>query len=1741
MQTENAPVTAKFIFFRKSLKIRNLLKTLGATLLVLHSSPVFSRTAPSLNENTLAANGEQHTILNIPTFGRYAVTVKSDQGTGLQLVDRMTGPGPINGKVGEKDGRLDLFLERGEYKIITHSHEKGSGQLQLKAHNFSELHTGSTTPRLIELKPVQTRLEDFQQISYWLEIKQRRRVAIEAAGRSLGDMRLWKDGDWLVDTLPAHKLVTPLKGKPLDVYQLNAYLEPGLYLLTFYGGPTQTWSEDSNEQPLYIRYGIPKLNVADRRSRRISPFGLDRWLIPKPSNYFRLELSEAKDAQLRVSDYQDNSPFAEGYRSAKIDKTSLPPAVEIDSNSNYDYQLVTVEGEAGQIYTLQHFEHRYFYSFDKEGDYWISTLHSGEGSDSVDATSILTARPYGSKERLLDTRTIEINQQKGFQRKFNLLDPLTLYLHVPQGGRYQVIGTGEGVEAKYKFEPFLTSRQYGYRSPPFRDSGYVFTLDAGYYVLSIEPKLKGILNLSIQPEGMNISSRETNKPSVASGTRYPEVELQFRTSYRLYINRQPGVKAGLVLRELPIDLEEGGLPVDQRSGEKLEIPVDVSEPGVIRALDINGQALPLSIDGGSMGKSAQVSRGQYNVTVTNPKQKTISYSLVFEPVRLAVNTPLPRIPKPDSSKKPNFPKLSSVKPAFFDLAQNQTATYNVEVTKPSLYRLETSGLLSTEGNIRTRTELSLFRRSSNGVGRNFLIQQYLREGDYQLSITPHGQSQGRVKLSLQQTKLIDNGQLTDGIVARYTLPADRGLTYGIKIKEAGRYRIRALGPGEERKIRLEDSDGWPLITPNTTADFEFDFKPGNYRLIVLPGDTDSRVISLLDKIPTKHQFEGHGPHSVPLENSIQHVWLEPEAGNQRQPDQWEFTLTAPADTHITLDNEMGGELLKITAGGKTESVTKVSATKVWQGRLEKGIYRLALRNERKNNRVEYKLHVHTEQLLPGQSREINLPGELSVSLGQASLMELSAFAKGDVRAWLYDDAGQLIAKEDDRTNDWNFLIARHLEAGQYRLRVEALDQRTHNSLVSFRIPQQKKEAVLILPATRKLTDDALHVFPIELPKDKTLLTVTADSIDTVGIALEVNRGMGWQTVGTSVDKKARLVLPLDVTQSSNQLRLRTWSVDRRGADIRLHVNAYHPKKTNENTGNAILRPLSKDSPFAVAAITVSRPGVFTLGSKTDVFASGQNFQALQLAGESPVAANAGTLWLATNSTKAVSVKVKRLLMQGEKPLQLTLPQMKETYVDVTAGDGPLLMLAESLSGQVGLQLLEQNQTTADYGNVSFSERGMISTLLSPGQARAKLWNGGKPGKALETTLRTYRFAKPSITTIAPGVTDSELPSMTARTYTLPSGFKHLQLALPAHTAVVLSSKGKIDTQYWSGDTPFNIGLDTQASQLTLLHTESTLAQIRLEINQLSDQNASLSDIRANRLYRISNARSGVLQIPVALPANNHRYTLRVRGSAHTSLLQEDGKILQGENLALTGSGLLHIKHEPGLIMAWLESREPLSASAKNMLMAEKSVTLKLHEDLPTQLLKSKQGTVLHMYSKTPLITRFHFEGGAEHVQAYPNGVSTDIYLPKGQTQLSISAISGQSLSGTLNLSTSPLIVINEGTGPERLLAGGGGQLFTFTLNQPSTIGIGLQASSDLIHGVLMNEAGEIIGQGVVQMRELTAGRYILAAYAPPEDQPIRIRPVLIGTQPKEMTPPIDVIRRYLQAAGVRMSEERPSQ
>src|SRR5579862_4832399 len=520
----------------------------------------FGQSPPTISPQTVPATGRHEALPRVFQFGRYAVTVGSRQGTGLQLLDRIAGPGGIQGAPGTTDGRLDVFLDRGEHKIVTHADDKGSGDATLSVHAFSE-RNGTQPPLLVELKPVDTALDDLEQRAYWVEVKERRQVLFEAAGRNLADLRLWSNGDWLVAVAPEIEVVTPQPGRPLRLCRLAATLDPGFYLLTAYGGLPQPWTGNSAEHPFHLRFGIPELGSAGRARYAVSPFGVDRWLVPGPPNYFRLELPEARPAEIAVSWFDAQRPFEAGNNSARIDKNSLLPVAEVESSGQGGKesarQLITVSAAAGQPYLLQHFDsgEPYFsggrvWRIHDDGRYWVSTIHAGDPADSVDATGILMRTPRWHPQDPhvppFASQVVDPAKGQGWARRFNLLAPVTLFFHVDAAGKYEVVS--RGVEAKFRIEPFFIEPPEHYEVPDSHGTGWVWDLNPGTYVLRAEPVKKGIINVALRPANppgapdpfatLLGKDREAELRSLRAAVQFPEIDVDHNYYYTLFLNEQ---------------------------------------------------------------------------------------------------------------------------------------------------------------------------------------------------------------------------------------------------------------------------------------------------------------------------------------------------------------------------------------------------------------------------------------------------------------------------------------------------------------------------------------------------------------------------------------------------------------------------------------------------------------------------------------------------------------------------------------------------------------------------------------------------------------------------------------------------------------------------------------------------------------------------------------------------------------------------------------------------------------------------------------------------------------------------------------------------------------------------------------------------------------------------------------------------------------------------------------------------
>ncbi len=1607
--------------------------------------------AQTLSKSKVPASGRAEAILTVSRYGRYAIAAESKGGTAIQLISKMQGPGPISGKAGAKNGRLDLILDRGTYKVVTWSASKGKGEATLSAKAFKELNAPEP-PKAVEHKALSGTLGDFEQVSYWLPIQSARTVLVEMAARNLSEVRLWKDGEWLLETASEQEVVDPVVGRPLTVVRLSPRLEPGLYLVTAYGGPPLPWSEENGAHPFYARFGVPPLPAAGRFTAEVSPFGVDRYRVAGKADFFRAEVPEARPLTLNVQTV-DAPSFGGHGTSASITKTSLPPIAEITTYAAANREhVVTVSGSAGQNYALQFFPRASTYPFVAGHDYSVTTLHAGVPADTIDATAIVECSGV-----VREASVVAIEAARGYRRRFNLLDDASFFIEVKDAGDYQVDIGGEGVEAQYRIEPFLISRPRGYRTPDAQKSQTTWSLDRGYFVLTLLPSRKGIAEVTIKKasgvRGLLNKISDVPMTPVRASASFPRVSVGYNEACSLRLNDQ-NVATGALIR-------------------------DVNDPP---------PAAP---------QAAQASE------------------------------PLPPLPSTEKAAIPKLIELTAGAPKFFDIEAGSEKHFLVRVSQAGLYRLESTGLLAMRGAIRTRTVTSLDTQEQNGTGRNFLVQQYLREGDYQLSVFALGTSAGHFGLQLTPAEVIEGGTLLDGIVARASVPAGSAVLYRFKTPRVGSYRLRSFSIGRTFRSRFEDGEGWPVEPVNIPADLNFRLSAGSYRLLLLPETVESLQLTRIDRARKSSVRKGHGPHELIVGDCGEHTWRE---SKERTPDAWRFVLPARAETHITLSNGMIGNLYAIAGSNKRE-VGVLPPQQGFNGSLEAGTYVVETTNVRTDDRVSYKACVRTAQLLEGLTRTLNAPAVVPVSVGRTSLVELSSFAGQDVRATLLDAQGNVIAKSDDRPSDWNFHIATTLAAGQYALRVEPVGVGSARLSVEMRVPKEVLQPELTFPASvEKTSADAVSVFPLpKLPADADLLVIQATANEGVGIAVEQADGNTWTVCGTDVGRRAHLEVPV---KTGATLRARLWSIDRRGTPVKLQAAAVATRVRDEgDLSNGVEGTLVDGitPPVSVASFDVKRPGVFAGGAAGVRWTSTVAASAVQ-APDAIMALQSARLYLVTDA--AARLQAKRIEL-GQTVTSIEVPQRGVATADVQNGSGALVVLASSRTGQPGLKVQEQDGRSAPPQNgMNAGVRSAVAVSLAPKKPQAVVWPAEALREPMDVKLSAFRFSKVEPNALNIGATASQIAASASRVYTLPKGGKRVHIVADAAVVAVLSQDDEPLAIIGGADARSDETLETTAAnRLTLLNIGTKSQQAVIEVLKLDTDPVAL---KLNAPVALRFAASGVERIVLSAEAGNRSVWTR-GASAEPLLLAADGSVRRGTEIAVPSvGGVLLVPHEAGLVVTWLEKDRAYgpglwggerALTAKDLFGGERVV---LAEAQARFTLRSPAPVVFHLRSEAPALVNVK-RGDVQSVTLQAAGVSSDVYVGETPVEVTLRAVSGKALGGALEVTTSNVTALSEGQGPEVLLGSGQSRFFSFKVKTAAAIGVGVRSDADRIDAALLDLTGKTIGRGAAQMPTLQPGTYLVSVKLDPNVAPATLRPAVVGLDPPDTRPPPEIARRYYEA------------
>ncbi len=1697
--------------------------------------------SPRLQDRTLPARGTQQTLLHTERFGRYAILAHSDQGSALELVDRMAGPVARAGEIGTRDGRLDLFLDRGTTKLRVHSHELAEGQVRLEAHGFEELNTG-LAPVLEERRLIESELGDLQQRSWWVRIEQRQPVALEAAGRNLTDLRLWRDGTWLVESTPRCDTIQPTEGRPLRRCRLGTTLEPGLYLLSAYGGPGQAWAQEGPERPLWLQAGIERLGEAGRRAGRLDATGEARFLIPGESDHVELALPQARPVSLTVEPWSESDPFGSGGATARIQEESRLPRASLSTAAHEGWNLVTIRGETGQAWVLQHFPRAEAHAHVPwSRSCWLSTLHSGDIQDQLQATAVLIRRHRRSGAiELVDAHAVDLREDASFRQRFDLMEPATLIVRTERPGTWAVTLDDPGAEILV--EPFFVRAPEGYRPPPPQRGETHWALDAGYHVLSIQPRRQGVAELSIEPHGLVDSvlgavgvQRERATQPPRAGPRFPLLTMDPAWDYALISGRVPGASMGLVQRALPLELARP-LPITLAAGEELELEVSVGERGELILRDERGDPLELAVGDDPWAELASLRAGRHTVRLRNPQHRSVVATLAHQAESQRPETKLRPIDMASLATIPDFPRLTAEQPVFFDLERGGQATYTLTVDEPALYVLESTGLLATEGWVRTRTVLSLAEGVENGTGRNFLIQSYLGSGEYQVTVQARGDSQGHAGLRLRRSRLEDGGALVHGLPARAAVDAGDGLVYRFSVDEEGLFELEAIGEQRGFRCRLEDGEGWPIERPGGALPDTRWLAAGEYRLVLLPEPVATRRVTTVTPVASALSFEGHGPHPLPLGLAVQHSWLEPQDDSERSPDRWRFELPASVPVVVQLGEDMAGELVRLNAEGEEAPHARVSPGLGWRGALPAGRWELRARAARRDHGLPYTVLVQPEPLLTGMQRQLEVPARVSVGVGETRLVELSSTGDRDVRARLYDATGRLLATSDDRPEDWNFQLVQRLEPGRYELRLDPVGAPTATTTVRMTAPSERSVEALRPGRERQLEPGReVLLIPLEGLPEEGIATSTARSAESVGLVLEAKIEGDWRAVAEDLGRAPLLLARLGEVEG---WRLRLWSLDRRGNPVAVRLDRLHHRRSSEarlNRGLDLSGARGSAPTGAAVRVTLDRAGLLQLRGDPVRWCPAP-IQACPPVENGLVSPAGDDLWLVAairEPGQQATVVGQRHGLDQQVTGPVSIPPSGVIIADVErARPGPVLVTARSVEGQPSLWIEDRSSPAARaarMGSSTLGDRAALAVALNAEAPRALARGQGSS----ELRLQAHAFLEPLTEAIPGHQLDAALPGGTARAWSLPGGPLRLQLALSAGMVAVLEGPtGPIATA-WAQSTARAVELVGPATRLVVLNPTEETGRVSAGL----DGDARLTRVREGEPLERRTIRAGSFRIPIdPLPPGA---SLHLRGAAREAVLTDgEGATRRGLDLELPASGgMVEVLHEPGLVLAWIDRPEAEGAG----LWGQASSPWRIRPALPSQLVIDHPSATLGFDppQPTPLLIRAPQDlvVGQRHgdaplsVSTHAAGASVDLLLPGGPSEILLRPLGAERFQAPVELSSGTVEPLGEGLGPELLLRPGETRFFSFEVEHRGPVGLGVHADADTVDLTLLSPQGEPLGRGLAQMPTLQPGTWLLAIALPPHAEPVRLQPVVVGIVPPDTGPPEAVIRQYLRLAA----------
>lgn len=1727
-------------------------------------------TTPLLDKTSFLADGLNQTLLHIQQPGAYSIQVKSQQGTRIALIDRMAGIIASNGSSGSNDGRIDTILDTGTYKLRLWSPQNGEGEAKLSVFMYKEATPKDKLeqlPVLKEHKLIHKTLADLEQQSYWLQVENRSPLILEAQGRNLSSCALWKNGNWLTDSTPSISTYEPIVGQPMKHVELYQQVEPGLYLLRCYGGEPLAWANETGEHPFYLRMGIPTLSSNGIKFIKISPFGRDFFLLPGSTNLFQVTRDDKKDTTLSVKNWSaGQGRFASSYsqNNAEINKKSRSPWCTI-RRSGDKTQLVMIKAKPGDDIRFTHFREASDSPFSgnnyyrNNGQFWISAVESEEGVESLDFTGILY--DYKSK-KILRSKVLEIGGGLELERKINLLGNLSAIIKVNESGSYHVVEDPTlGGKGEYTFKPLLDRSDRKRPNQTISGSSPSAELVSGYYRLNISPESKGILHFNLKESGMlddvkslvksklltklNLNkkkeiTKQTGNIKTSQGFFWPKVDV-YSPQYTSFIGGQrEGVHYGFVVRELPLDLKKP-LPMVLAPGQTIEFPVRINRQTRLEVGFEKGRSIEIKAKNKTVSNLSSLPQGEYTVKVTNTG--TIKSVLSLGTFNSVVESIKPsKIADIIAKSDHKYTVLTDKAPLYRKFERQEQKTFILKVDKPGLYRFETSGRMETALTVRTKTILSLFNAQSNGVGRNALVQQYLKPGDYKVTIQTRGKSRGWAGIHLKKSPLHDLGVLVEGGTKRVRLKANEAVRYKIDIKKYGEYHIQTLGLNKEFTFRFDDAEGWPLVQPQSQGNLSMYLWPGIYYYYSLPAPLLSRRITNLYRQVSVEKPVGKGPHSLAFNRQVSHTWRET---HDNRPDIYHFNVPAEMEVNITLTKDFEARLRK--KGDKEWSHFTLKDKEYWGGTFQAGDYVLHVKSIEKNDRASYSVQVLTPDLAPGLSQTVSsFPKTLKVKVGKDSMIELYSQGTTDIKAQLeadiIDDSGDLVGENDDRENDWNFSIFKRLKEGSYVLKLDKITGSPSGSVtIRMReLEQQSVDTKTIPFKLEKEIGDSIVVIPFKT-SDNGIYGFSTHSASSLGLAILKNKN-------TIAEGQNELYVPL---AEDSQYELLAWSYE--SSNDKTVLNALRlPDKQIRLSNEKRLKidmPANKTSVFKVF-----NPDFMSYridGDQNLMVCPGLFDVPCKALTDYPVSFENGNGWLVSKrQSNSQQSSIIPLELKTDEIVSADLRKLP-LYFNVTkTNSDPVLIQAESFGTIIGMSITEAGKEKKDpnWFGMHREKSLTLTSIIGDGEYKGRIWLTDPELDASRVAIRMIPFSTQPIRRLnQSGLEEGTINVGTAKRFKLENKEQMLDITLSKGLAASVFHKGMNTAMLTALNDNLNQRVKVAGGVLTVFNSNGSNALFRIEHQSKAGNN--VFDMDSDEEIGFENVffSTGKLYLRVKdVPKNHDLFAAGDKISGR--YLMNNGLIRQfkeNEEISVpkpVDDGILEIDYQSGYVQVWHGKNEERQESrlSKSSLPSPDSLSKGsgiITDKVQRWSLEIDQLTYLTVTVNSPGATFLMFKD-----KVMKTGISYDqqkrtieAFLQPGAYHLVTRPIKGLKQSGEIIIKQATPIVLKESDEPaiSRLIRPGEFHVFSFAVNtKGAKVGVGAKMEYDSLDVKLYDptwsyfqpkEEGPLIFEKLSQTTY-----YLVVSLRGSFSNPVMYKPFIYGTTGSLKGIPQNILKKYRQ-------------